>query len=195
MKEDIFMRSNRPMTTRAIAYCAMLTALSVVLARLIGLMPDQSTRFSIEAVPITLAGLLFGPVAGGLVGFAADFIGCLLSPYGFNPIFCLPPILYGVAGGLFRWLVNSKVTIPRLALTFGCPVVLGSILYQSAALALMYYKDGPFLEGYVYHLSTRSVQFAITLVLDVALTYFLLRSGVFTRAGIWPLKKKGNENQ
>ena len=187
--------AKRLMSTKVMAYCALLTALSVVLARLIGLMPEQSTRFSIEAVPITLAGILFGPVAGGLVGFAADFVGCLLSPYGFNPIFSLPPILYGVFGGVFRWMLNNKVSIPRLTLTFACPVVLGSILYQSAALAFMYYKDGPFLQGYAFYLSTRSIQFAITLVLDVALTYFLLRSGLFTRAGIWPLKKNGKEEK
>ena len=183
----------RLMSTKVMAYCALLTALSVVLARLIGLMPEQSTRFSIEAVPITLAGILFGPMAGGIVGFAADFVGCLLSPYGFNPIFSLPPILYGVFGGVFRWLLNSKVSVPRLTVTFACPVVLGSILYQSAALAFMYYKDGPFLQGYGLYLSTRSIQFAITLVLDVALTFFLLRSGLFNRAGLWPLKKKEKE--
>ena len=44
---------NRPvMATKTMAYCALLAALSVVLARLIIPMPNASTRFSIEAVPI-----------------------------------------------------------------------------------------------------------------------------------------------
>ena len=88
------------MATRTLAYCAMLAALSVALARLFGLMPEESARFSIEAIPIFTAGMLFGPLAGGLVGFAADFVGCLFSPFGFNPLFCVPPILYGVFGGV-----------------------------------------------------------------------------------------------
>ena len=79
---------------RNLAYCALLAALSIVFARLIIPMPNEATRFSIEAVPIFLAGLFFGPVAGGLVGFSADLVGCLFSGYGYNPIFCVPPILY-----------------------------------------------------------------------------------------------------
>ena len=179
------MRSNRTMTTRAIAYCAMLTALSVVLARLIGLMPDQSTRFSIEAVPITLAGLFFGPVPGGLVGFAADFIGCLFSPFGYNPIFCIPPILYGVFAGLMRPVLRRQFSILWLTVAFLMPVVLGSLLYQSATLAYMYYKGGPFWAGFVYYLSTRAVQFAITLVADVALVYLIIKAKLFERIGLW----------
>ena len=76
--------------TYALTVCALLTALSVVLARLLTVIPSEVSRFSLEAVPILLAGLLFGPVPGAAVGFAADFIGCLFSPYGYNPIFCVP---------------------------------------------------------------------------------------------------------
>ena len=125
----------RPFTTKTLAYCALLAALSVVLARLIIPMPDESTRFSIEAVPIYMAGMLFGPLAGGLVGFAADFIGCMFSGYGFNPLFCLPPILYGVFGGIFRYYLARKISIPRLIIGFLPPIIFGSILYQSVALA------------------------------------------------------------
>lgn len=178
----------RPMATKTLAYCALLAAISVVLARLIIPMPNASTRFSVEAVPIFIAGMLFGPMAGGLVGFSADFVGCLFSGYGFNPIFCLPPILYGIAGGLFRYFLSKNVSIPRLTLGYLVPVVLGSILYQSATLAYMYY-DGLFAEGFVFYLSTRSVQFAITIVLDIAITYLLFKSRIFDRMGIWPIKK------
>ena len=68
------------MATQTMAYCALLAALSVVLARLIIPMPNASTRFSIEAVPIYISGMLFGPLAGGLVGFCADFVGTLQPP-------------------------------------------------------------------------------------------------------------------
>lgn len=92
---------------RAMVTCALLTAVSVVLARFLIPTPNEVTRFSLEAVPIFLAGMLFGPLPGALTGFAADFIGCLFSPYGYNPIFCVPPILYGLCAGLFRpWLTR-----------------------------------------------------------------------------------------
>ena len=78
---------------RTLVSCALLAAVSVVLARFIVPMPNETTRFSIEAVPIFLAGMLFGPLPGALVGFAADFVGCLFSGYGYNPLFCLPPCI------------------------------------------------------------------------------------------------------
>lgn len=44
--------------------CALLTAVSVVLARFLIPTPNEVTRFSLEAVPIFLAGMLFGPLPG-----------------------------------------------------------------------------------------------------------------------------------
>lgn len=182
--------SKRTMTTKTLAYCALLAALSVVLARLIIPMPNVTTRFSIEAVPIYLAGMLFGPMAGALVGFSADLVGCLFSGYGYNPLFCLPPILYGVFGGLLRRWLMGKPSLPRLAVSFLPPVVLGSILWQSAALSYVYNSKGSFQASLVYFLSTRTVQFAVTLVLDVLIVYLLMKSRVFDRMGLWQTPEK-----
>lgn len=183
-------KSKRSMTTKTLAYCAMLAALQVVLARLMGLMPNAYSRFSIEAIPTIVAGILFGPVAGGLVGFTSDLVGCLFSGYGYNPIFCLPPILYGVFGGLFRYYLAERVTIWRLALTILPPVVLGSLLWQSAALTYVYFKDGPFMEGFLINLSTRGVQFAVVAVIYIVLIRLLFRAKIFQSIGLWPPKPK-----
>lgn len=175
-------------TTKALTGSALLAALSVVLARSIVPMPDESTRFSIEAVPVFLAGMLFGPVAGALVGFTSDFVGCLFSPYGFNPIFCIPPILYGLSGDLFRPLLAKGVTLPKLLLGFLPPIVLGSVLYQSTALAFVY--GGEAFQAYLLlKLGTRSIQFAITMVADALVILLLFKGRVFERIGIWPPKK------
>lgn len=179
-------KRSQKLATRVLAYCALLAALSVVLARMIIPMPNASTRFSIEAVPIFIAGMLFGPGAGALVGFCADFVGCLFSPFGYNPLFSLPPVLYGLFGGLFRPWLGKKVSIPRLAAGFAFPVIGGSILYQSAALSFVYNSKGSFGASMVYFLSTRSVQFAVTMVLDVMIIYFIFRSRIMNRMNIWP---------
>lgn len=187
------MRKN---TTKTLTTCALLAALSVILARLIIPMPNEFTRFSIEAVPIFIAGMLYGPIAGGLVGFAADFVGCLFSGYGYNPIFCVPPIFYGVCAGLFRNLgffrpfLQKKYDIWRIALAFLPSIVLGSILYQSASLAWVY-GGGNFMPKFLAFLGTRSVQFGITFVLDVVIVYLLCKSNIFTTAKLWqPMKKE-----
>ena len=56
--------------------------------------------------------------------------------YGYNPIFCVPPILYGVTAGLFQGYLVKKRTLPRLALSVLSAVLLTSILYQGASLTL-----------------------------------------------------------
>ena len=176
------MSKNRKNVTKQLTICALLTAMSIILARLIIPMPNESTRFSIEAVPMFLAGMLFGPLPGALVGFAADFIGCLFSPYGYNPIFCIPPILYGLCGGLFRPMLK-KTAVWRIALAFLPAIVIGSIFIQSGALAITYGGDAK--EAYFYvKLTERSIQFAITYVLDVLVVYLLAKSPVFTKAGL-----------
>ena len=173
------------LTTKELAYCALLAALSVVLARMIIPMPNASTRFSIEAIPIFMAGMLFGPVAGALVGFCADFVGCLFSAFGYNPLFSVPPVLYGLFGGIFQAWLRKGVTIPRLTVAFAFPIVVGSILYQSAALAFVYNSKGNFQASLIYFLTTRSVQFVITMILDIIIIYVLFRSKMFDRMGIW----------
>lgn len=182
-------QSNAKMTTKTMAYCALLAALSVVLARLIVPMPNATTRFSIEQVPIFLAGMLFGPIPGALVGFCADFVGCMFSGYGYNPIFCIPPILYGLCGGLLRYYICAKPNLLRLSLGWLPPVVLGSILYQSMTLAWVYGRE-IFVEKLIFHLTTRSLQFAITFVLDVVIVYLLCRANIFKRMGVWPARKE-----
>lgn len=195
-EENCMNKNKRYMTTRTLAFSALLTALSVVLARLIVPMPNEFTRFSIEAVPIFLAGMCFGPLAGGMVGFSADFIGCLFSPYGFNPIYCIPPILYGVCAGLFRRYLSKEVSLQRLALAFLPPVVIGSIGIQSCVLSYMNYGVENFREGLTYFLSTRSIQFAVTYVLDVLIVFGLFRAGIFHRMGIWPpVFRRKEENE
>ena len=181
-------KPTRSMTTRTLACCALLAALSVVFARLIIPMPNAFTRFSIEAVPIFLAGMLFGPLAGGLVGFSADLVGCLFSGFGYNPIFCVPPILYGVCAGLFRGLLQKKVTLPRIMLAYLPAIVFGSVLYQSVALSLVYNSKGSFAASMTYFLTTRGIQFAVTLVIDAILVHLLFKTKVFERIGLWSSK-------
>ena len=170
---------------RTLVSCALLAAVSVVLARFIIPMPNETTRFSIEAVPIFLAGMLFGPLPGALVGFVADFVGCLFSGYGYNPMFCIPPILYGLSAGLFRPMLVKKVNIGRIALAFLPAITLGSVLWQSFALAKVYGGDA-FEAFFLTKLAARSIQFAVTFVLDTLIVWLLYRSKVFTATKLWP---------
>lgn len=135
------------------AHLSLLTATSVILTRFFGAMLPiagvGALRLSFGEVPIALAGLLFGPVAGGTVGALADIIGFPLNPYGgpYFPLLTLTSALHGVLPPLilrlyarppYRWqqlfgavLVNDVITAMVLQTFFL------SILLNQAALVLL----------------------------------------------------------
>ena len=181
------MQTKRTATIKALVYSAMLAALSVVMARLLSFSVAGGVRWSLDKFPLFLAGMFFGPVMGGLTGFVADFIGSLIQ-FGFNPILCLPAIIYGLCGGLLRYFLLKKLSVFRLVLSYLLPTAAGSVLIQSFALSYAYPK-GPFWDSLIYYLSTRSIQFAIMLVAETLIIYTLMKTGIFTRLGVWPPKK------
>ena len=67
------------------------------------------------------------------------------------------------------------------------PVILGSVLYQSVALAYVYYS-ATFWEGLALKLSTRSVQFTIMLFVNSGVLFLLFRAKIFERLKVWPPK-------
>ena len=173
------------MTPKEMACCALLAALSVVFARLLAYAPSPTVRWSLDKFPLFLAGMFFGPMTGALTGFAADCVGCMFSPFGINPLFSIPAILYGFAGGIFRRLIARKHSIWWVSVGYFIPVLFGSVLYQSAALALVY-NPTTFMASFAYNLSLRSVQFIIVAPLEITAIYLLLHTKVFEHAGIWP---------
>ena len=181
-------RQNGHMATKVLAFCALLAAISIVLARVLSYAQPGGIRLSLDKFPLFLAGLLFGPMAGAMTGFVADFLGSLMQ-FGFNPIFCPPAIFYGLCGGLLRWFVAQNPSVPRLTISYLLPVAFGSWLYQSVALAWVY-GETTFWEAFYGYLISRGVQFSITLVLEVTILYLLIQTKLFNRLGIWPPKKK-----
>lgn len=168
-------------TTRKLVYMAVLAALEVVLARFIVPMPNPTMRFSIEAVPIIIAGLLFGPVPGMLVGFVGDAVGTLFSGYGYNPAFAVPPIMIGLSAGLLRPILYRKVSYLRILATFAPAVVLGSILWQSYWLSFFYGT-----RTFAGFLGARAIQFAITSLVNAAVIFGMYKTKVFETLHLWP---------
>lgn len=175
------MQKNKTMDVHSLVSCALLTAIAVACARLpfLSFAPTETTRYSLETLPIFICGMLFGPTAGAMVGFASDFIGCLFSAYGFHPLFCIPPILLGLSAGMFRPLLK-KQRLPQVALAYLIPMVLGYILYQSAALAFVYHKE-QFLNFFTLNLISRSIQYGILYTVDVLLVWLLGKTGIWER--------------
>lgn len=109
MANSALRQSTRPVClpdTLRLTFLALLTALAILLGRAFVLrIPGGGAdliRIGFGALPVILAGLYFGPAAGGIVGAAADILGYLLNPVGiYMPHFTLTSALNGIIPGLF----------------------------------------------------------------------------------------------
>lgn len=173
---------------RTIAYCALLTAMSIVLARVLGLPISNDVRISFEAIPIILSGLLFGPVAGGLVGFCADLLGSLMT-FGFTPMLCLPPILVGVCFGFVGKWLRRKMTLPRLLVSLLVIFFGAYVFWQSFALTYVFGGEKTFWQNYLVRVGMRSIQFFLTAIADGLIVHLLFNRNIFCRLGLWPSVK------
>ena len=83
-----------------LAVSAMMTALSIVLCRLLGWSPAESMgRVEIGFLPVAIVGMLYGPLWSGVVYGVADLIGAAIWT-GVNPWITLCKMAFGVLLGL-----------------------------------------------------------------------------------------------
>jgi len=124
--------------TRTTIIMALLAALGAVFSAFLSVELNftgvKTVEISLTPLPVMLAGVFFGPLAGGIVGFAADtagfFMGMQMGAY--NPAFSLTMALFGVIAGLFylRGKNNTiwKATLTALTAQAVCSVVLNTLL-------------------------------------------------------------------
>jgi len=122
--------------------------------------------------------VFFGPLAGALVGFVADFLGSLMS-FGFTPMLCLPPIMVGFGIGLFRKYLLQKQSLLRWYAVSVPLFAVAYVLWQSFALTHVFGGTGAFWENYVMRLGLRSLQFSVTVIVDVLIIHLLFKAKVF----------------
>ena len=101
----------KSISTKRLSLLAMFIALQIVLSKFLMLQLAPSVRLSIDSVPILLAGIWFGPIAGGLVGALADFLGTILFPTAgaYFPLLTVAFLLIGVVAGLLSRIVKHPM--------------------------------------------------------------------------------------
>lgn len=136
----------RKINVRTLTTLSMLIAASIVLSRLLGFYLTESLRVSFEYFPIILAGIIFGPIAGAIVGGLSDFLGsALFSGMGFFPPLIVGPILAGLLSGLFaKYFFKNKLDQwwKHIVLVMSVDL-LCNLLWGTFALSLLY--GTPFL--------------------------------------------------
>lgn len=124
--------------TRTLVFLGLLIAMNIVLVRLV-VIDLGSYRITIGSVCTILAGLWFGPVAGGISGFISDILGCLLKGYAVNPLITVSSVLWGVIPALMSRLVTGsrmRKTV-MLSLSVAVTSVLSTLIFTTAGLVLI----------------------------------------------------------
>lgn len=128
-------------STKKLALMAMFIALQVVLSKFLMLQATPSIRLSIDAVPVLLAGLWFGPIAGGIVGVLADLVGTVLFPTAgaYYPPLTVAFLLLGlIAGFIGKALLKINRPLWRIALCTIPAELIASLLWKTLALSWLY---------------------------------------------------------
>ena len=150
-----------------ITACGMLLALKVVLG-LFTVNVSSLLKIGFSFLPIAVAGLLFGPVAGGIVGAAGDVVSYFISPTGpYFPGFTLNAFLSGFLYGAV--LFRKPVRLWRVFSAKASVTVLVSLLLNPLWLSVLYGK------GFIAVFSTRVVTNLVMLPVEAAMLFIVLK--------------------
>jgi len=101
---------------------------------------DGVLRVSFENLPTILAGIMFGPIVGGLCGVATDIISYLISPqsYFFLPVVSLGSFLVGATSGIMAKFAVKKHGTVQVIAAGGTAHLIGSLIVKSIGLFPIY---------------------------------------------------------
>ena len=177
MPENTVKKTNRVQkffSPRRICAMAMLIALQIVLARFLGWQVSEGLRISFESIPVLIAGMWLGPVAGLIVGVISDVLGTVISGYGvyFVPL-AITPIVNGVLPPLvFRYVFKNNVNVVKCVVTLVITQLIASMLLGTYALTWYYSlfvpnKDNAFTVLFIARLTKLATIAADTVIVTI----------------------------
>lgn len=164
----------RRFTTRQMVYMALLITLNIILTRMasirIGFGGVEGIRIGFGGLPVVLAGVMLGPLAGGIVGALGDLLGYFVNPMGaFMPHFALTAALRGIIPGLIifdsKKVVNFWYTL--LAVAVGQTI--------SSLILVPYFLNTLFGIPIIATLPGRLISQALTIPFYAAVTVMLMK--------------------
>lgn len=161
---------------RLLAVSAFLAALSIVCGKYLALPVGNVLRFSFENLPILLAGMMFGPITGALVGIVADVLGCVMVAYTINPLVTLGAACIGLLGGALFRLTKKLPLLWQTCITVILTHLVASVIVKTFGLAAYY--DMPFHILLLWRL----LNYAVVGVVEWLLLYTILKNQALRRS-------------
>ena len=190
--EDGDMRSKHSVSLFYFTALSMLTALQVVLSRFVSI-ETPVVKIGFGFVPVMIAGGLFGPVGGLIVGGLSDFIGAMLFPFGaYFPGYTITAAFSGAVYGFF---FRKRPNLLKIIIAYLITTVVVTLGFNTLFVAILYTKgDSPLIVKYLSLLPTRLGQAGIMIVIQTAVTYFLaVQAKLFDR--VWRVVTRGGHRQ
>ena len=164
--------------------CGLLTAPGVVLGGLLSIpavpFGSYTLKIGFGVLPVILAGVLFGPAYGGIVGALTDLLQALLFPKGaYMPWFTVVGIFFGLVPGLF-FMKKQKPTFLRLLAAVAAGQIFGSVILNTLLLVKLY--GSPWQLIWV-RLANQAIMIPLYTVLLYAICKLLARHKVLGKLG------------
>lgn len=126
------LRTKRQTVTLKIAYGGLLIALGILLPQAFHIFGQEAGMIFLPIqIPVFMAGLLLGPIYGGIVGAAVPILSCVLTAMPPVPkvyFMLFEMVAYGVVSGLLKKKCNVIVSI------LGA-IIAGRLMYGAALAA------------------------------------------------------------
>ena len=153
-------------SVKVLVFSAFLCAISGVM-KLISPSGDV-LRVSLENFPIIFSGITMGPLVGGMVGIAADIIGCIFRGYAINPFITLASMCVGIIAGIV-YKFSKKTKIAILIPTFTAHFF-GNVIIKTFVLSYFYGAKLSLL------LVERGITFFLTALVECVILTILLKN-------------------
>ena len=166
---------------RAMCLAGLLAAMSLILGKFLQIPTPfaEFVRISFENLPVILAGLALGPLAGAMTGAVADLVGCLAYGYSINPIITLGAASVGFVAGALGWILSRAPLLCRISVSAIAAHLVGSVGIKTAGIAAWYLSK--YSLGYVELMLWRLLNYTIIAALEIAILYALLRHRGFQK--------------
>jgi len=134
----------KKISTRELVNLSFLIALNIVLSRVasirINIGSVEGIRIGFGGFPVILAGIIFGPAAGGIVGAIGDMVGYYINPAGaYVPLFTISAALTGIIPSLVLKLTkHTNWTLWQLIIAIGIGQFITSIILTPYFLQLAF---------------------------------------------------------
>ena len=181
-------KQNKLIPLKLTLLLTLLSAMSVVLGKLLAINLGDTLRISFENLPVLFAGLAFGPFAGAAVGAVADIVGCLVVGYAINPFITLGAAVIGATAGFVKKLLPSTA-LPEwstVALSVAAAHLNGSVIMKTVGLSVFY--SMPFLPL----IGWRTLNYLIVGAAEGVLLFILLKNRGIKKAisSMKPVKRE-----